>query len=1605
MGSLVDFIRSDLSRNPGAIDAVFLVGDIANSGQIDEFAHFESDFLHPLLSIPSLKDAKLFAVPGNHDVDCDSATPITWEGIKRRNQEIYFCENDEGRRVRKPRTDIFRNYWNFVERNHIISPNPFEEVCILQNEANFPFDILAINTSFFCDKDDDPEAAITPCPLTAMRERLRNLERLRPLFILGHHPKRCFLQEHQQPFETFLVDKQAIYLHGHEHDPKLTNNTDGTVRTLGFGATYLAALATTSHPPYRNSYAHCRLDTHLHLNGFSWDSHIGRWDDATRSQFSNCITGESYDGKSAILNIPLLANKQPAISTTQALQSIPRKTPRPQAIIPVSLPSEEIWLKLLSLSRNVSAYYRSESNPKVQSSQVFDGKIEFIVEQSDKRDLLICIPGTTHILSSKEIESYNTRLDSEDFRSVTVLSFGKKSPDARDLYSKLKTKKPIEVLDNQELTTKWQQLLSEKQKLSLANLDAGLDTVNILVDNNELYALIVRRDVSASFRIFDAHGEILKPTHTVVATLRVANSDFAKLPYDGECVTGEFPELLVFDEMKYLKQCYAEYNAIKYAALANFGIRFSDFSLEAIYIDASACEREAAQSKHIDALLDDHLAPYPASEKLKAQIKQQFQSQVAGQERHEISQAREFCQKFGAVLLTGDPGSGKTCFVKSEILAYSKRSAGSPAKPDSCPDDWHSLHVPIMIPLSQAAAEADLETVGIMQIASRLLERRGFFLPIDRLNELLREGRLALFFDGLDEVVSVEKRALIVQHINDIVTQYLSLGNRVVVTSRPAAVNVVNLLPTLRQLELQGLTEIEIRTLANRILTLKLTETSEGSIVIADKDPNAADSYIIKQLLADCAEKPGVARFASNPLLLTLLVMIYANSGAPSAKRHRIYEEAIKTLASVRGRQAGHTPISVQDLRERLGAVALSVYRKESGFLPTLGEVTEIVRAVMSRQRGETVAKPDAQKFIQKVAESTGLIAVGGSDGKSDDAGVVTFMHHSFMEYFAAVGLSRELDNCDVASLVTQPRWIEILTLLAGIIGESEDIAPVLVRFVGDGTSFGDVDARFLIFALDCALECEVPSEAAIRLLSVSISKCVELGPARSDPWVRSEIGQRLSQLIDACGITSFEGTIESLIRCAESDICASAISLTGFACGDAPESHGIIKSLEDCCTRTEETVMASICDAATRIEWARTLTVMQVVTRCLKKTVRCRRAAFDAIHAIPGLAAKHWSEIVNGLDDPDLGIRRLASKAAIRAGLDGDLIALSESKKDLVANAMRYVSESGGDNEYIGSKVRDETVERLLRSGYLRDRLIGIQLIPSSESSADSAYPKLMELLSGAEDHQEMTAALRTLRSSPVARVLFSVADIRRIVEISETGTSDVRYASIRLLGCFGADISAVKPLIDRSLKAIASSEFEAIFSALGRAQVLQDEIGAIIEREILDRTRDDVKINESYVVEICALLDAARSLARNLSPQATTVIRQLIVDYKQDDRVKRASLRAYAATAMPSQHVVEFLTELFHAPPVKLMGGLVQSLSAFAKNCRQSVEFVMACVDSMSGLRTAATSLHQRLSKRDVTAENEALTTELRNGIFEISQIIVTFEEFINPARPQIN
>jgi len=1594
LSALLDKVRQVIEASP-KIDLVFLAGDIAYSGKAEEYESFTKHFLIPLKEMPKISGAVFVAVPGNHDVKCDECLPITWNSIGARNQTSFFGENDEGIKIRRSRAVVFEPYKDFITKNSIISPTPDKEISLLYDATNLPFKIVATNTSFFSHyefKSSEPE---TPFPLLSLRQYLSPGSSDKPIIVVGHHCPSSLLEADHQQLRSLLKEKKAIYIHGHEHKASVAFDHEGTISTLGFGASYVTPLQNSKDNGYRNSFAYCKATERLAIISYSWEPEKGVWINSTEKEFSDLaeFPAESTE-KGRHGRLPKIADSQYVTRQRPNISTVPRVTARPISVVPVDPTSEVIWKQLFNLSNNIKRLLQKES-PQYGAQEKTDGRGEFTFEADDGRHLVVCIAGSNQMLSAKEVETFNTRLDTEDLSSITVLSFGHISEDAHRMYVKLRTKKAVEILTNKELTASCEDLLAPKQIEELSKLDAAKCEVHVLIEDEATYLLIVLKDFQASsFHLTNKDGQRLSPSDELILKLRKGNPDFASMPYTEEGKVHASLIMDTFNENEYLKKSWALYNIVKYAPLAQAGVRFEDLPLDKLFVSPNASEISRGGAR-LEAFIDDYLASYALSDGLKEQLEKQLLERFSRDQKQEVSAARDFCQKYGAVLVIGDPGAGKTCFIKNEVLSYCSR-AGSEGRDSAV--DWYSIHIPVLVQLSEVVRETDLSQQGIISIASRLLARKGLGIPESFLKQNSDKGRIAWFFDGLDEVVSIEKRALVVQQINELVESTQLMGNRFIVTSRPAAIRVVNLLPSLHNLEIQGFNEAQIETLARRVLQTRLIETPAGTVL--DQGAKAqTHSNLVRQLLDDCHRKPGVARLAQNPLLLTLLMLIYANAGAPSAKRHLIYSQAIEVLAAVRGRETGHNPISPQDLRERLGAVALSVYKKESGLLPSRKEVCKVIRDVMEKTLNRSVNITEVDEFIQKVAESTGLIAVESQQSESDDMAVVTFMHHSFLEYYAAIALSSDLSALNIAEIVNQPRWHEIVTLLAGIIGDRADIAPILEKILTSSDAAGNVEAKLLLFALDCALECEVPSEASQYRLGVAIKECLLSGPARVDPWVRTEIGTRLGQLLHSCGGGALEGAIVEAITVTDPEACAAGISFASDACSQGFESAKIVKAIETACQRTEDIVLSAVCHAAADCRSFRTDITIQTIQRSLVKTGSRKKAAFTALEKMPDLAARNWPEIINGIDDKDRSIREKASGAALNAGLNSDLITLTASKRDILVRAFEHCDFAHTGIDRRGPNVRRQTVEQMLDSSYEKDKLIGIQLLPFVREDEAYVHEKLFDLLNKQTDRVETVAVLNALNSKGTTS-LFKQADLRQILILSKEGTLDIRISAIKLLGRFSNSTFVIEELLKREVVDMTAEEYRPFMLALGNALVCKQAVLSILESQIdylLNEHRKMTKENEQKLVSV---LWGLRRLEESCSEERIDQILGLVRGHRSTMDIKQAAILCYPAVAIPSKKVVEEIRLLCMTPSVGIDNALVQMPGIFASKCKKSIEYVLACVPSLTPLREALIALHKKYSARAVSEDTELYITELRQGISEITLMLVTFNEFIKPT-----
>ena len=612
-----------------------------------------------------------------------------------------------------------------------------------------------------------------------------------------------------------------------------------------------------------------------------------------------------------------------------------------------------------------------------------------------------------------------------------------------------------------------------------------------------------------------------------------------------------------------------------------------------------------AKRTQLTRALSEFVASLALPKAQQQQLESQLRSQHGLTRTAEVGAARKAYQKYNNVVVLGDPGSGKTCFLQHEILAY--------CVPPSDGGSWYSYHLPIYVTLAEAARRLD-ENTSLLDVAAIVSSRRGIELPRGVIDNAISDGRAAFFFDGLDEVGYIDKRIGLMSEIDALMRRSASRGNRFILASRPAAVQPVDIPDAFTFLHLKGLTETEIRTLAGRVLTARLG---------LGEDHNLSDdeAELVDRLVADTRNKPGIERIATNPLLLTLLVLIYANTGALSARRHLIYTQAIKTLVSVRGRETREQQISEADLRTRLGALALAVFQKDITEIPGRREVASLLAPVVTPREDRSPTEV-ADSFIQEVAESTGLLAIHSKD-EGESGALVTFMHYSFLEYYAAAGLlSGEYVNA-VSTLSANPRWRDVTTLLFGMLSEQGDITPLLKGLLSSESPSEAISKYKTVLALDCANECDVPPEESQELLATAVHVTISSGAGRYCPDLRRKISERLEPLLQGAS-RSMERALARGLRSNDPISSAAFADLIALIGGGVTLPSSLISAFEEYLDNDDPVARATAMHAIERRPELRT----GEVYRCCDEgtegkphreacgTQGCRRHAIERIAA-----------------------------------------------------------------------------------------------------------------------------------------------------------------------------------------------------------------------------------------------------------------------------------------------------------------------------------------------------------------------------------------------------
>ncbi len=311
------------------------------------------------------------------------------------------------------------------------------------------------------------------------------------------------------------------------------------------------------------------------------------------------------------------------------------------------------------------------------------------------------------------------------------------------------------------------------------------------------------------------------------------------------------------------------------------------------------------------------------------------------------------------IILQGTGGIGKSTLMKHFFVNTLQRTD----------------LIPIFIELR------DINTFdgSIFEFAYHSISRLGFNLEKEYFEYALQTGCFVILFDGYDEV-SVEKADKVFKEIDEFCDLYCD--NYFIVSSRPNQSFI----------EFQRFSVMDVDSL-NKTQALELIQKLEFDAEVKQRFLVALDKNLYMRHRS----------FASNPLLLTIMLLTYDNYAEIPQKLHIFYENAFETLYSKHdATKAGFK----REMKCKLPYDTFKYIFSEFCFRTYVDDEYDFSHEEMKEKLQKAMKKSgtfDVNHYIWDLCNSICVICKDGLRYR--------FTHRSFQEYFTAYYLKECSDD------------------------------------------------------------------------------------------------------------------------------------------------------------------------------------------------------------------------------------------------------------------------------------------------------------------------------------------------------------------------------------------------------------------------------------------------------------------------------------------------------------------------------------------------------------------------------------------------------------------
>ncbi len=398
-----------------------------------------------------------------------------------------------------------------------------------------------------------------------------------------------------------------------------------------------------------------------------------------------------------------------------------------------------------------------------------------------------------------------------------------------------------------------------------------------------------------------------------------------------------------------------------------------------------------------------------------------------GQRMSEPQPLLELLGRYDGLIVLGDPGAGKTTFLKYLTLRLAR-------------GEWAALalgpRLPILVPLSAYANALAKKDVPLDDFIVRYYRQRGIKLPVETmLAGALEQGGALLLLDGLDEVKNQGRRQVVVDRVVDFFTLQRHRGNKFILTSRIVGYREVR--PTVEGLAECTLVDFEEEEITRFVeqWTAALERAARGDTPVAAYEAAREQSG----LLAALKHNPGVRHLAANPLLLTILALMKRQGVTLPERRVQLYEQCVTVLLKHwnAARGLGRPPLRDLDVVETvrvLAPLALWMHQTSPGVGLVKQKAVQRKLVEIYTERGFAGPEQAARQLMADAREYASLLLERGP-------GEYGFIHLTFQEYLAAVAIAQRGQQ-DIAPVVKalarridDDNWHEVSLLAIGYLG------------------------------------------------------------------------------------------------------------------------------------------------------------------------------------------------------------------------------------------------------------------------------------------------------------------------------------------------------------------------------------------------------------------------------------------------------------------------------------------------------------------------------------------------------------------------------------------